>query len=114
MIGANIITSHLNDVIIKNSRCRYLNLADVKTKQLTINDSDLSEASLFNITFQKFNTDNTNYQKAEITETSLHKINFSKCNISDIRVDQKSLRGIEVNTLQAMDLLKLFDINIIE
>ena len=99
---------------INNSVCKYINLVDLKTKELTIKDSDLTESSLFNIELNKTIFDNVNFTKSEIEEMSLKGIDLSTCKINNIKISPKALKGVIIDQFQALDLIRLLEVEIKE
>ena len=53
ILGTMFNNCRITKLNINNSVCKYINLVDLKTKELTIKDSDLTESSLFNIELNK-------------------------------------------------------------
>ena len=69
--------------------------------------SNLSEVKLKDTTF-----DNCNLSQAQIFRTNLKGIDFSNCNITGIVVGIEDIKGLTVNEFQALELSKLLEIKI--
>ena len=99
---------------LDRSLCKYLNIVDTKTKELTIKESDFTESSFFNVELPKIILENNNFKSSEFMQTKLSGIDFSTCNIEGIKRDEKGIKGIMVNQFQAIDLARLLGIEIVE
>ncbi len=87
---------------------------DTKCKELTVNDSDFQESSFYNMELNKTKFSNTNFSKCEFFKTLLDKINLSTCNISGIKLTNECLKGAQVNTVQAIELVELLGVEVVE
>ena len=83
-------------------------------KEFKITESDFTESTFYNNELQKTVFDDCNFKSTEFTQTKLTGINFSSCNIEGIRTDERSLKGIQVNQFQAIELAHLLGIEIVE
>lgn len=57
--------------------------------------------------------DNVDFNEAEIYKTDLTDVDFSNSNIDGITIDIISLKGIKVNSFQAMSLATLLGIKVV-
>ena len=85
-----------------------------KTKELTIEESDFSESSFYNVELPKCILEDTSFKESEFMHINLNGINFSTCDITGIKIEERSLKGIKVNQFQALELATLLGIDIVE
>ena len=67
-----------------------------------------------NIELNKTIFDNVNFTKSEIEEMSLKGIDLSTCKINNIKISPKALKGVIIDQFQALDLIRLLEVEIKE
>ena len=72
------------------------------------------ESNFYNVEIKKLKLDKVDFTLTEFYKTSLNKVNFSTSIIDGIKITPDCLKGMQVNTLQAIDLVKILDIDIVE
>ena len=63
---------------------------------------------------KKIELDKVDFTSTEFYKTSLNKIDFSTSIIDGIKITPDCLKGMQVNYLQALDLVKILEIEIKE
>ena len=109
-VQAQILESTKNSQLVGPP---YL-LIDTKTKELTIENSDFTESNFYNVELPKAIIENNNFHQSEFIQTLLYGLNFTTNNINGIKTDNQSLKGIQVNQFQAIELASLLGIDIVE
>ena len=72
------------------------------------------ESNFYNVEIKKLELQKVDFTSTEFYKTSLNKVDFSSSIIDGIKVTTDCLKGMKVNTLQAIDLVKILEIEIIE
>lgn len=112
--GTNFYKCSLKNVEIQDSLFRLANFSNGKIEKISCVDTSFEEARFFEMILRDVEFTNLNFTKTEILETSLKDIDLSKSVIEGIVIDLQSLKGVVVNSNQAVQLCGLLDINIVE
>lgn len=110
LVGCDFIGSSLSDISIIDSKCNYINFSDSTIKNLLIKDSILKEGRIVNTKLCNIEFDNVDFSMVEFLNTKLGGLDFSNCNINDIGVSVNDIRGVTVNSEQALMLISLLGI----
>lgn len=114
IVGVNFIECSINDLQIINCLGIYLNLYGNKIKNIIIKDTNMKESNFIENKISDLEFDNVDLEKSEINNTLFKGTDFSSCNISGITTDLISLKGIKINTNQAIELVGLLGVEIVE
>lgn len=113
LVGVNFINCSLKDVLFNNVQALYLNMVSCNIKDISFENSNLEKANLTDNKIKNMLINESNFSEAEIQKTSLKDVDFSNSTIDGIMTDLDSLVGIKVNSIQALDLIKLLGIEVI-
>jgi uncharacterized protein YjbI with pentapeptide repeats len=97
-------------VTIEDSVLNYGEFADVDFQDIVLTKSDLSQSSFFTAKLQRMNMKQVDLAQTDFSDTMLAGLDFSFCEISGIRVSPHCLKGLRVNTAQAIALIGLFGV----
>ena len=112
-IGANMMESHLENVTFKECILRYSNFSECALNKVDFFDCDMSESNFINLkAINKLTFDNCKLIRADFRETKLDKLDFRTCDISGIMVKIEDLRGLIVNSYQAITLSAILGLKI--
>lgn len=110
MTGTAFAESTIKYCKFQNVLGRYFNINNCKILQLSIYESDLSEARFIDCSHQKLVFENVNLTKAEFNHFSMKEINLTSCIIENILIDPKYLRGSILNYSQMIELAPILGI----
>lgn len=110
LVGCDFIGSSLSDISILESKCNYVNFSNSTIKGLLIKESNLKEGRIVDTKFSNVTFDDVNFSDVEFLNTKLAGLDFSNCNIDDIGVSVSDIRGVTVNSEQALMLISLLGI----
>lgn len=108
--GTHFVESLLEDILVKNSPARYLDIANSTIQRVEINHSLCKESSWFTNKINGLSFNHTSLEKADFYETSLSGVDLSTSEISGMRIDFNHIKGASVNTVQAVILCELIGI----
>ena len=104
---------HLENVSFKACSMRYSNLSESILNKVNFSDCDISESNFIALeAINKTTFDNCKLMGADFSNTKLEHLDFRTCDISNILVKIEDLRGLTVNSFQAMDLATILGIKI--
>jgi uncharacterized protein YjbI with pentapeptide repeats len=72
------------------------------------------ESNFYNVELNKIEFTKVDFTSTEFYKTSLKNIDFSTSIIDSIKITPDCIKGMKVNTLQALDLVKVLEIEIVE
>lgn len=113
LIGTNFYDSALTDVQLIDVNGLYLNFANCEFKNTLITNSNLKGCNIIESKTKDVYLQQVNLTEAEIYHTNLNDIDFSTSDIEQITIDLPSLKGIKVNSFQAMSLAGLLGIKVV-
>jgi uncharacterized protein YjbI with pentapeptide repeats len=97
-------------VTIEDSILNYGVFADVDFQDIVLTKSDLSQSSFFTAKLQRMTMKQVDLSLTDFSDTMLTGLDFSLCEIGGIRVSPHCLKGLCVNTAQAIALIGLFGV----
>lgn len=110
MIGTNITNNNISDVIFENISGKLINFCANKFQHTMFKNCDFFEGRIMSCTSKFLSIDNCSFDKAELVDNVLKDCDFSNSTIEQITVDLGSIKGIIVNSEQAIHLSRLLDI----
>ncbi|MGB7594159.1 MAG: pentapeptide repeat-containing protein [Erysipelotrichaceae bacterium] len=99
-------------VTIEDSVLNYGEFADVDFQDIVLTKSDLSQSSFFTAKLQRMTMKQVDLTQSDFSDTMLAGLDFSFCEIGGIRVSPQCLKGLRVNTAQAIALIGLFGVEV--
>jgi uncharacterized protein YjbI with pentapeptide repeats len=108
--GTHFVESLLEDILVKNSTARYLDIANSTIKRVEIDHCLCKESSWFTNQINGLSFDHTSLEKADFFETSLSGVDLSTSEISGMRIDFNHIKGASVNASQAVMLCELMGV----
>lgn len=112
LVGCDFIQSGLQDVSIMDCKCDYVNFSSSQIKHFLIKDSVFRKGRVVDVQLMDVSFEQVNFEETEFLHTQLGGIDFSNCNIFNIAVLANDVKGIIVNTEQALMLISLLGIEI--
>ena len=91
---ANISMSNLRGIFFNNTSIRSGSLQENKVKNINFKEADLTGTQFF--------------------KTSLNGIDLSNSNIDQIAVSLEDIKGAKINQMQAIDLMYLLGVKVVE
>ena len=91
---ANISMSNLREIFFNNTSIRSGSLQENKVKNINFKEADLTGTQFF--------------------KTSLNGIDLSNSNIDQIAVSLEDIKGAKINQMQAIDLMYLLGVKVVE
>jgi len=113
LMGTNFYTSSLSNIVFNEVNALYINFANCDLKNISITNSIFKGCNMMETTTKILLLDNVDFREAEIYKTDLTDVDFSNSNIDGITIDIASLKGIKVNSFQAMSLATLLGIKVV-
>ena len=114
-VGANFLESFFRNVSIEKSIFKYATLHGVKADTLNIVASDFDESFFSDCKLKAAAFDEVSLMRTEFFRTPLKGIDLSSCNIEQLLVssEKTELKGVIVNTAQAVEFAKLLGIRVV-
>lgn len=113
-LDVSFYRSSLLNVFFDNCSSKYSNYQESQIEKLYVKNSYMY-ASYFNYaTMNVLYFEKVDFQESEFINSPLKGTDLSTCNLKDIKIDLKSIKGCRVNSNQAISILKLLDIDVIE
>jgi uncharacterized protein YjbI with pentapeptide repeats len=111
-IGADFRNSKLFDMTIDNSNFRYSNFSASGINTCAILGSDMSDTFFAECVFKSVVLDASKFIRTDFFKTPLKSLDFSTCDLQAICIsdEYKELKGVVVNTFQAVDLSRFLGI----
>lgn len=114
LTGCNFIENVLFDIGFIDSNMGYANISMSNLRGLFFNNTSIRIGSL-----QENKVKNINFKEADLTgtqffKTSLNGIDLSNSNIDQIAVSLEDIRGAKINQMQAIDLMYLLGVKVVE
>lgn len=110
LVGTDLSESTLQHLLLKDCNARYLNLSMNKLSQVRLTGCDLREAYLDNCKFSAVALEQCDLMGADFTRTSLRGIDLRTSHIEALRLNLPDIRGAIVDTVQAMELVRLLGV----
>ncbi|MBE6050935.1 MAG: pentapeptide repeat-containing protein [Clostridium sp.] len=111
-VGTRFDESHFKNVLFEKSLGKYANFSYTKMENINIVETDISEAVFQEVKLNKVVFHECNMCDSFFDRTFLGKVDFTTCNINGISARIEDLRGVTVNSFQALDLTRLMGLNI--
>lgn len=113
LTGIDLSVSTFTDVWMVGCQCAFSNMNATKWKQVKWEEVIFREASFYGVKFKDIDVDKCDFSCCEIHETPLRGIDFSNSNIEGIAVLADNLKGVKVNSEQAIALAQLLGIQVV-
>lgn len=114
LIGANFVEANFYHVRIVNCVANYCNCTMAKLENVLLGQTLFRSASFEEVILNKVEYDECDLRQSQFFKTKLKGIDFSNSIIEAIVVSIEDLKGVIVNSLQALELTKLLEIKIKE
>lgn len=113
-MGTHFTKAKWQYVTITDSILNYGEFADVDFQDIILLKSDLSQSSFFTANLQRISLKQVVLAQTDFSDTPLNGLDFSLCEIDGIRVSPSCMKGLSVNTNQAIALIGLFGVKVNE
>lgn len=113
-MGVRFTKAKWQYVTIDDSVLNYGEFADVDFQDLILSKCDLSQSSFFTADLKRISLHQVNLSQTDFSDTPLSGLDFSTSEISGIRVSTSCLKGLIVNDSQAVALVRLFGVDVME
>ncbi|MDH6358217.1 pentapeptide repeat-containing protein [Parabacteroides sp. PF5-9] len=117
LTGTNLSETQLNHVLFRECRGEYINLSGSNQRNVFYQRCNLRGGAFDNCVIHEVGFETCNLVEAEFYQTALKGVDLSDSEIAGIRVStvvSPELRGVTVNTLQALELANLLGVKIRE
>ena len=109
-MGIEISDSLLDNTLFDSCNNAYSNYGMSSFKKVRYENTNLENSGFIQCTFKDIEFKNVQLDDSDFFNTNLNKVDFSTCQINNIGVSENMLKGIIINTQQAMTFLKLLGI----
>lgn len=113
MTGIDFSLSTFTDVSLNGCQCMLSNMNATKWKQVEWLDTNFTDASFYSVKLKEVDVHTCLFNHCEIHETPLAGINLSDSDIDGIAVLAENLKGVKVNSEQAIVLAQLLGIVVV-
>ncbi len=115
VVGGKFVESLIKETNIRNSIFDYSNFFNASLDNCLFNESKFAESSFTESKLKKVHLKKVVFTGADFFKTSLRGIDLSDCIIDGIKIsaDLFELKGAKINPEQAMELIRVFDIEIV-
>lgn len=114
ILGSNFYECIFKHVVMESCLLRLTNISKTKLDFVSIRDSNCDETRFFECILKNIELKTNEFRRAEFFETPLTGVSFASSNIEGISIDIVSLKGIKVNSYQALTLAGLLGIEVVE
>lgn len=112
LVGSDFSSNTIHNTIFDHNNARYMNLSFVKFKNVAIIENDMMSSSFNETIFKTTTFTNNNLTLTEFMNADCSSIDLSTSTIDGIVLTEKSMKGLSVSSLQAIDLSKLLGLKI--
>ena len=107
-VGADFYGSRINHVTFFECNFCETGFDATHISFVKMENADFTDAGFSKSRFANLEINQVCFRKASFFKTSLKNVDFSTCNIEEITISDtmEELRGIKVNMIQAVDLVK--------
>ena len=109
-MGIEISDSLLDNTLFDSCNNAYSDYGMSTFKKVRYENTNLENSGFIQCTFKDIEFKNVQLDDSDFFNTNLNKVDFSTCQINNIGVSENMLKGIIINTQQAMTFLKLLGI----
>lgn len=102
LTGANFAESYLRDCQFHDCLCDFVSFSQGNLKVVTFANCRLTDSEFYNLKWQHINFINNDLTGSNWGHTSLNKLDFSNNKFYRIILEQENLRGLIVNSQQAL------------
>ena len=110
--GLDIIDSYMKDILFNACLMDYANFSKTKTEKMIFNENQMNYSRFHDLKFKFIEFKQNELARSEFYMTSLKDIDMTSNNIEGITIALNDLRGLIVNTQQALALSGLLGIKI--
>ncbi len=114
MLGVGFIECTLNQVHMENCIGRYLNLASSTIKESSLSGGNYVGSAMTRLKLRKTMMTDCNFSRTDFTGTDMNGVDMSSCNLDGAIWSSELLRGMQVNTVQALELARLLGVEIVD
>lgn len=100
-IGSHFVESYIDNTLIEDSVCEYIDIANNKIKVLEVHNSDFTFSSWFENKIEGIAFKNNKLQNTTFFKSNMKDLDISSCDIEKLRIDQESIKGMIISPLQA-------------
>ncbi len=111
-IGSHFVESYIDNTLIKDSICEYLDVANNKIKIFEIHNTDLTFSSWFENKIDGIYFKNNNISNSTFFKTKMKDLDISTCDIEKLRIDHESIRDMIISPLQAETFCHLLGLKV--
>jgi uncharacterized protein YjbI with pentapeptide repeats len=114
-VGGNFIESLIKEVEITNSILDYSNFSNSSFDNCVFDNCKFNESYFAESKIKKLKLTKVTFTGADFFKTSLKGIDLSDCIIDGIKISANfsELKGSKINSQQAIELVRVFDIEIV-
>jgi len=102
LTGANFAESYLRDCQFHDCLCDFTSFSQSNLKVVQFSQCHLTESEFYNIKWQHLTLIYNDLTRSNWGHTPLNKLDFSQNEFHQISLDHQNLRGLIVNTQQAL------------
>lgn len=111
-IGSHFVESYIENTLIKDSVCEYLDIANNKIKVLEVINTDLTYSSWFENKVEGISFKNNNLASTTFFKTNMKDLDISSCAIDKLRIDSSSIKGMIISPSQAETFCHLLGLKV--
>lgn len=114
LMGTIFVECLLKQVLYTDCKGRYSNFGRSKWKQSSVKQSNFTESNFMEAQFEGFYNSNVCFRQANFMHALLKDVDFSTSEIEGCLFAPEDLKGLTVNTWQAVGLMGLFGVKVTE
>lgn len=112
LTGTDFTGSTMKNVLFEHCQARYINMAECQLEMCQLQESDFQESTFFLARIKKTEFKQLSLQMGELTQVNHDALDLSTCQIDGVTIDQQTLKGLTVNSFQALDLIGILGVKI--
>lgn len=114
-MGSDFHMASMKHMKIIDCNMQYVNFNGAYLEQVLMDESDLTDAFLSEVKYKKWEAIETKFIGTNFFHTTLRKFDFSQCELAEPIVSDtmNELRGIKITPVQALEIAKLLEIEVL-
>lgn len=112
LTGVSFIQCFLGNIQIIDCQANYINFASGKIRDMEIRNSSLVQSSFIELTTKNLSIQECDLTRSEMFKCEFPKLDLSTSTINELQVDIPSLKGVTVSMYQAAELATLLGLKV--
>ena len=112
LTGCDMSGSQFHDTVMLSCQASYINASLLNVHNASFQECTFNEGAFSMMKIKELHLDHCDFSGSEWIDTKMKDLDFSDSNIDGIAVNADNLRGVTVNTEQAVMMAKLLGIRV--